>query len=55
MRKVSFLPSLKKGPFPEKKHLGYEELLQLKDEDVKPIKDVGGEFGDHEEEEVEVD
>ena len=38
-----------------KKHLGHKELLKLKDKDVKPVEDVGGEFGEHQEEEIEVD
>ena len=38
-----------------KKHLWHKELLKLEDKDVKPVKDVGGELGEHEEEEVEVD
>ena len=67
--KESYRGGEKPGPFPkqrlkidkldfpviEQAHLGHKELLKLKDKDVKPVKDVGGEFGEHEEEEVEVD
>ena len=38
-----------------KNHLRHKELLKLKDKDVEPVKDVGGELGEHEEEKIEVD
>ena len=55
-RQVGF--SITKGPFPQlywEKHLRHKELLKLKDKDVEPVKDVGGEFCEHKEEKVEVD
>ena len=55
MREIGLPDNLKRPISKINKHLGYEELLQLKDKDVKPVEDIRGEFGEHEKEQVEVD